>query len=79
MFAGIFIMLPNTPRFHLQRGQILKAEKALKYYKGYKGQSQKEDDAFFKEFERLKAVITEQKQDEKFVAAEFCKFTSWPI
>lgn len=52
---------------------LQKAEKALKYYKGYKGDSEKEDDAIFKEFERLKAIVTEQKQEEKFVAAEFCK------
>lgn len=50
-----------------------KAEASLKYYKGYKGESQKEDDAIYKEFERLKAIVTEQKQEEKFVASEFCK------
>lgn len=54
---------------------LQEAEKALKYYKGYRGESQKEDDAFYKEFERLKALITEQKQEEKFVAPEFCKYT----
>lgn len=53
---------------------IQKAESALKYYKGYKGKSSIEDDALFKEFERLKAISCEQKIDEKLHASDFCKY-----
>lgn len=54
-----------------------KAEKALKYYKGYKGGSSEEDMAILKEFEKLKAIVSEQKQEPKLRLADFCTYL-WP-
>ncbi|XP_055304279.1 uncharacterized protein LOC129569467 [Sitodiplosis mosellana] len=71
IFAIIFVMLPNTPRYYLQKGQIQKAEDALKYYKGYKGKSKQEDDELYKEFERLKSIANERKTEEKLQASDF--------
>lgn len=50
------------------------AEDALKFYKGYKdNRDHQEDYAIHKEFERLKAVMSERKKDEKLKLADFCK------
>lgn len=54
--------------FHQQN-----AEKSLKYYKGYKGSSKEEEMAFYKEFERLKLIATEQKTEEKLQLSDFRK------
>ncbi|XP_055304280.1 facilitated trehalose transporter Tret1-like, partial [Sitodiplosis mosellana] len=71
VFIVSFVMLPNTPRYHLQKGQIQKAEAALKYYNGFKGKSKQEDDALYKEFERLKSIVNERKTEEKLQASDF--------
>lgn len=51
-----------------------KAEKALKYYKGYKGSNNEEDMAIIKEFEKLKAIVNEQKQGTKLRFSDFCMY-----
>lgn len=51
-----------------------KAENALKFYKGYKGNTKEEVDALFEEFERLKAITNQQKIEEKIQISDFCKF-----
>lgn len=50
-----------------------KAEKALKYYKGFKGKSEKEENAINYEFERLKSVAMKQKLNNKFQWSEVCE------
>lgn len=52
---------------------LQKAEDALKFYKGYEGASKQEDDAIFKEFDRLKLIAYERKTEEKLQASDFCK------
>lgn len=59
--------------FLLIISEFQKAEKALKFYKGYRGISEKEDKAFFKEFERLKYIASEQKMQKRIQASDFCK------
>lgn len=61
-------------KFHFSSILFQRAENALKYYEGYEGKSAAEDDALFKEFEKLKAISCEQKIDEKLHAADFCKY-----
>lgn len=51
-----------------------KAEKALRHYKGYDGENDQENNAFFDEFERLKSISMKRKTDEKLGAADLCKF-----
>lgn len=51
-----------------------KAERALKHYKGYKGNDDVEDDALHCEFERLKTIAMQQKTDVKVGAADLCEF-----
>lgn len=74
IFAVIFIMLPNTPRFYLARGEVQRAEEALKFYKGYKGKDPMEDDAIAAELNRLRTVENEQKTSETLQISDFCKF-----
>lgn len=50
-----------------------KAEKALKYYKGFKGQSEKEETALNYEFERLKMIAMKQKLNNKFQMSDVCE------
>lgn len=71
VFLISFIFLPNTPQYHLQRGSLEKAEKALKFYKGYKGDSEQEKIALEKEFERLKLLAEERKKDDKIRFNDF--------
>lgn len=59
--------------FLLRISEFQKAEKAMKFYKGYRGISEKEDKAFFEEFERLKSNPQGQKTREKIQASDFCK------
>lgn len=56
-----------------------KAEKALKYYKGVKGNNEKEEIALNSEFERLKSVVTKRKLNDKFRASDICKLTNFQI
>lgn len=49
-----------------------KAEAALKFYKGYKGKSQKEEIALYEEFERLKSIACERKTEEELQFSDFC-------
>lgn len=44
----------------------------MKFYKGYKGKSKQEEDAFYKEFERLKLIANERSSEEKLQASDFC-------
>lgn len=50
-----------------------KAESALKFYKGYKGSNQQEDNAIYKEFEKLKMINNDSKNDEKLQLTDFCE------
>lgn len=42
-----------------------KAEKSLKYYKGYKGENHLERIAFYKEFDRLKVQVSQMAETDK--------------
>ncbi|XP_055307284.1 facilitated trehalose transporter Tret1-like [Sitodiplosis mosellana] len=70
IYAISFAALPNTPRYYLQRGQTKKAEDALKYYKGYRGESVEENIALYDELERLNRIVNERKSDEKLQASD---------
>lgn len=72
-FVVIFIMLPNTPRYHLAKGEMQKAEESLKFYKGYRGKDPMEDDAIAIELERLRTAESEQKTTESLQISDFCK------
>lgn len=58
-------------KFNLQR-----AERALKYYKGYKRSCKEEDVAFYKEFESLKSVSTAQNENKKFRIEDFSELNT---
>lgn len=77
-FAIVFVMMPNTPRYYLERGHVEKAEDALKYYKGYKASNnnQPEDYAIHREFKRLKSITAERKHVDAFSVADLCKFSN---
>ncbi|XP_055295386.1 facilitated trehalose transporter Tret1-like isoform X2 [Sitodiplosis mosellana] len=75
-FAIIFFMFPNTPRFHLYKEHTLAAENSLKFYKGYKGESNEEDEAIYKELERLKSIVHEQKAEVKLQASDYFNSTA---
>lgn len=51
-----------------------KAEKALKYYKGYEGKSPAESNAIDAEFQRIKSVVEEQKTEEKLHISDLCEY-----
>ncbi|XP_055295469.1 facilitated trehalose transporter Tret1-like [Sitodiplosis mosellana] len=65
LFVISFTFLPNTPQYHLLRGESKKAEDSLKFYKGCKGEDADEVNAINAEFERLKSIAHEKKTDEK--------------
>lgn len=48
-----------------------KAENSLKYYKNYKGDSEQEKMALEKEFERLKMLADERKNDNEIRFSDF--------
>lgn len=50
---------------------IQKAEKSLIYYKGYRGETEEENKAIKAEFDRLKAIASEKKVDEKIHLRDF--------
>lgn len=50
-----------------------KAEKSLKFYKGYTGKSVDEVIAISAEFERLKAIANKLKVDEDIMLKDICK------
>lgn len=50
-----------------------KAQDALKYYKGFKGNSEVEINMFNIEFERLKSIAQEQQADEQLHFSDFSK------
>lgn len=50
-----------------------KAESALKFYKGYKGNSKQEDEALSNEFERLKIIVNDRQSEEKVKLSDFSK------
>lgn len=50
-----------------------KAENALKYYKGFKGKSEQEENAMNDEFERLKSVAMKRKSNDQFQASAVCE------
>lgn len=52
-----------------------KAEKSLKYYKGFRGDSSEEINAFAKEFERLKLIVARQQTEQKFQVSDLRKFS----
>lgn len=76
VFALVFSFIPNTPRYYFAKGDDKRAERALKYYKGYKRSCKEEDVAFYKEFESLKSVSNTQKDNKKFRIEDFCKFNT---
>ncbi|XP_055295168.1 facilitated trehalose transporter Tret1-like [Sitodiplosis mosellana] len=65
LFVVCFSFLPNTPQYHLLRGESKEAEDSLKFYKGFKGKNDEESNALNEEFERLKSIAHEKKADEK--------------
>ncbi|XP_055295169.1 facilitated trehalose transporter Tret1-like [Sitodiplosis mosellana] len=67
IFGILFFFLPNTPQYLLEKGQVLKAEKSLKFYKGYTGKSVDEVIAFSAEFERQKVIAKKLKVDERIM------------
>lgn len=50
-----------------------KAENALKFYKGCKGETVTQSAALSKELDRLKALANERQADKKFHLSDFCK------
>lgn len=50
-----------------------KAEKSLKFYKGIKSDTDDDYPKYIAEFERLKLVAKERKEDEKIHLKDFCK------
>ncbi|XP_055295134.1 facilitated trehalose transporter Tret1-like [Sitodiplosis mosellana] len=71
-FVIIFATLPNTPQFYIAKGDMNKAEYSVKCYKGYQGESRAEDDALYKEYEKLKTMANESKTEEKLQLSDFC-------
>lgn len=53
-----------------------KAKDSLKYYKGYQGNSEKEDIAINAEFDRMKSISDQQKSHRNIVLADLCKQNS---
>lgn len=60
-------------RAFLGRHKKQKAENALKYYKGFKGNCQYETAAFQAEFDRMQATSKQRKRQMKFHFSDFCK------
>lgn len=52
---------------------LQKAEHALKFYKGYKGENKAEDDAIYRELERLKSIASRKKEEAKFQVSDLCE------
>lgn len=73
LFAIIFITLPNTTQYYLSKRQFQCAEYAFKYYKGYSGRNQYEENAFFIEFERMKLIASKKKEEKRLQFSDFCK------
>lgn len=75
LFAMIFMTLPNTPQYYLSKRQFQDAECALKYYKGYSGRNRNryEMRAFYIEFERLKLIASNRKEEKKIQLDDFCE------
>lgn len=53
--------------------QFQRAYKALKWYKGFKGKSEKEEMSINYEFERLKSIAMKQKLNNKFQMSDICE------
>lgn len=71
IFSGELMNLRNNLK---TREIIQAAEDALKYYLGFEGKCDREYNALYKEFERLKSIACERKAEERLCAADFCKF-----
>ncbi|XP_037040406.1 facilitated trehalose transporter Tret1-2 homolog [Bradysia coprophila] len=73
VFVIIFVTLSNTPQYYLRRGNLQKAEDALKHYKGFERSKRdpQELSAFHAEFERLKTIALKQQPKEKLIWADF--------
>lgn len=63
-------LIYNTQTINLQKKKQ-NAEQALKWYKGYKGDSEQEKIALEKEFARLQLLAKEQKEDDKIRFSDF--------
>lgn len=73
IFVIIFTTLPNTPRYHIRKGDIQSAKDALKFYKGCKGKEDSREDVAIKlELDRLRMVESEQNTAESLKCADFC-------
>lgn len=72
IFIGINYVLLLLLLFFFQF--VKEAEDALKYYKGYKGSSNEEQMAMVKEFEKLKAIVEEEKHKPKLRLSDFCTY-----
>lgn len=59
--------------FSINYLKLQKAEKSLKFYKGFTGNNIDEHIAFNAEFHRLKSIANEQKADEKTPLRHICK------
>lgn len=70
----MYMILPNHFLYYQYTSALFqKAEEALKFYKGYKGKDEGEDDAISREIERLKLIASERKTQEKINATDFCR------
>ncbi|XP_055375842.1 uncharacterized protein LOC129608384 [Condylostylus longicornis] len=54
IFIGLLIFLPDTPKYYLLRGKEIEAEKSLKFYKNFEGNTVEELEKFNKDFQDLK-------------------------
>lgn len=53
------------------------AEKSLKFYKSFKGKSKEEEEAIYKELERLKLIVHERKTEVKMQTSDFCNYFTY--
>lgn len=68
---AIFLLILNNVKLFYSFEQ--EAKNSLKYYKGYQGNSEKEDNAIDAEFDRIKSISKQQKSNQKIVLADLCK------
>lgn len=71
--------ISDSADFDVSFKKIQKAEKALKFYKGFKGKGEPEENAINDEFERLKSVAMKQNAEDKFQASNVCEYLILPL
>lgn len=70
-----FSLISNSIRIN-SFDRLQRAQESLKYYKDYKGKTDFEIKMFSIEFERLKSIAQEQKEDEKFRITDFSEIST---